>query len=134
MNYISKWAVKSLLVVVVAVLCFLSPFLVANAATTDSDTYTYVTCYFKKPGDRTWQWGLDSKKNWYKLNGRWEKQPDTGVMRFITNKSRNEIAGSCINSQSYYNRDAYSIDGIYAADSSLGYNYPIYAQGQEVTP
>jgi hypothetical protein len=133
-----KLLVKLVFISLIVILYLSVPFSIANAAPVPvdptRDTYTYAACYFQKGDNKTWQWGLKGDDGWYKLNGKWVVTADTKITRFETSTNRNDIVGSCLNSQRYYNKGDYSIVGIYAADSSAGYNYPIYANGQEVTP
>lgn len=101
----------------------------ARAAPISGETHTSVVCYLKTGNERTWQWGLHGDHSWYKLYGHWYRTEDTGITIFRTASSRDEIVSACINSKAYYNKDHYAIDGIYAADSSIGSNYPIEAAG-----
>ena len=132
-----KLLVKLVFLSLIVILYLSIPFSIASAAPippSDRDTYTYTACYFEKGDDKTWQWGLNGNNGWYELGGRWVKTNETRIERFETSTNRNDIVGSCINSQKYYAKSDYRISGIYAADKSAGYNYPIYANGQEVTP
>ena len=104
-----------------AILSLIIPFSVANVAL--ANTTTSVACYFTNGSDRTWKWGLNPSSGWYQLNGRWDTKD--GITVFRTNTSRNEIRESCKKSRQYYNLNGYSIDRIYAADSSVGKNYQI---------
>ena len=101
-----------------------------------SQAKTSVACYFKKGNARTWNWGLQANwwSNWFVLNGSWEKKQDTRITYFKTPTSTGDIRQSCVNARAYYRYSGYTIDGIYAADSRLGSNYPIYSPTGEVRP
>jgi hypothetical protein len=129
-NFIRILPKKMLLLSPVAMLSLSIPFSVASPA--QASEYTSVVCYFQKDfTDPTWQWGLKPDNGWYKLQGRWIEE---GVYKFETSTSRDEIVASCRKSQEYYNHGDKRLIGIYAANSSLGRNYLIYVNGQEVKP
>jgi len=118
---------KLLFLCPVALLSLSVPFSVVSSA--EASTDTSVVCYFKlSNGGTTWQWGLRESNDWYQLGGRWIN--DNGNYRFETSTSRDEIIESCRRSQRYYNRG--ELTTVHAANSSLGSNYPIIANGQEV--
>lgn len=121
---------KLLLLSPVAMLSLSIPFSMTSSAKAEDNTS--VVCYFQKDFESpTWQWGLEGNNSWYKLGGRWVAE---GVTRFETSRSREEIVQSCRNSQGYYGHGDKRLIGIYAANSSLGRNYAVYSNGQEVRP
>lgn len=92
-------------------------------------TYTHTACYFQKGNDlstRTWYWGLKGNNAWYTMNGEWVRTPQTKLMTFEAQTTRNDILSSCANSRRYYDLGGYQVVGVYAADKSTGSNYPIY--------
>lgn len=102
------------------------------ASSAKAGTTTSVVCYFQKDFEGpTWQWGLKDDNGWYTLGGDWKVE---GVTRFETSTGRDEIVRSCDKSKEYYGHNDKRLIGIYAANSSLGKNYAIYSNGQEVRP
>lgn len=98
---------------------------VADASTSS------LACYFSKNGSVTWQWGLNNDNSYYKLNGDWKKTPYTKLTKFFTQTSTSDIMNAAAKAQSYYNLDGYSLVGIFAAESSSGYNYPVVVNSTE---
>jgi hypothetical protein len=98
------------------------------------NTTTSVVCYFQKGNHRLWKWGLQSNNSWFVLNGSWQKTRDTRITYFATPTSADTIRQSCRQSRAYYGYGNYTINGIYAANSSLGSNYPIYTGAGELRP
>ena len=98
---------------------------VADASTSS------LACYFSKNGSVTWQWGLNNDNSYYKLNGEWKKTPYTKLTKFFTQTSTSDIMNAAAKAQSYYNLDGYSLVGIFAAESSSGYNYPVVVNSTE---
>ena len=97
-------------------------------------TTTSVVCYFQKGNNRLWKWGLQPNNGWFVLNGSWQKTIDTRITYFETPSSADTIRQSCRQSRAYYGYGDYTINGIYAANSSLGSNYPIMARAVVVKP
>lgn len=120
---------KLLILSPVALLSLSVPFLVASSAKAQ-DT-TSVVCYFQDFEGTTWKWGLQDDNGWYKLGGRWVID---AVTKFETSAPRDEIVKSCLNSQRYYNFGGKKLISIAAANSSVGRNYGIFSNGQEVKP
>lgn len=121
---------KLLFLCPVALLSLSVPFSVASFA--EASDPTSVVCYFQKDFESpTWQWGLAGDDSYYQLGGSWAVE---GVTRFDTATSRDEIVQSCQRSKEYYKHGDKRLIGIYAANSSLGHNYAIYVNGQEVKP
>jgi hypothetical protein len=121
---------KLLFLCPVTILSLSIPFSVASSA--KAEETTSVVCDFQKPmGGSTWQWGLNQDNSWYKLGGSWKAR---GSDRFETPISRNEIIASCTRSQHYYGHSGKKLVGVFAANSSVGRNYVIYANGEEVRP
>jgi|LakMenE01Jun11ns_1017448.scaffolds.fasta_scaffold9754993_2 hypothetical protein len=98
------------------------------------NTTTSVVCYFQKGNHRLWKWGLKPNNGWFVLNGSWQKTRDTRITYFATPTSADTIRQSCRQSRAYYGYGNYTINGIYAANSSLGSNYPIYTGAGELRP
>jgi hypothetical protein len=121
---------KLLFLCPVTILSLSIPFSVASSAKAQENTS--VVCYFQKDFEGpTWQWGLENGDGWYKLSGNWKTQ---GTYRFETSISRNDIIESCRRSQRYYKHGDKKLIDVVAANSSVGRNYAIYANGQEVKP
>jgi hypothetical protein len=94
-------------------------------------TTTSLACYFVKNGSVTWQWGLNNDDSYYKLNGDWKKTPYTKLTKFFTQTSKTDITNAAAKAQSYYGLDGYSLVGIFAANGSSGYNYPVVVNNSE---
>jgi len=98
-------------------------------------TTTSLACYFRKTnGDVEWQWGLNDDNSYYKLNGSWLTTPYTKIQKFMASTSFEDIQRAASASQVYYNLTGAALIGIFAADSTAGYNYPIVASGSELYP
>jgi hypothetical protein len=101
----------------------------------NANTTTSVVCYFKKGNDKPfWKWGLNADNSWFVLNGAWQKQEHTKIESFATKTNPNSIRDSCKQSKAYYGYGDYEVVGIYAANSRLSYNYPIYTEDGELRP
>ena len=94
-------------------------------------TTTSLACYFVKGGSVTWYWGLNNDNSYYKLNGDWKQTPYTKLTKFFTQTSKTDITTAAAKAQSYYGLDGYSLVGIFAADGSSGYNYPVVLNNTE---
>ncbi|WP_141841926.1 hypothetical protein [Humibacillus xanthopallidus] len=97
-------------------------------------TTTSVACYLQKGSDVTWQWGLNADNSYYKLNGYWITTPHTRLQKFVTDTDEAEMMAAANRAIAYYNRTGYSVIGLFAADSSGGYNYPILVGESELYP
>ncbi|WP_375500258.1 hypothetical protein [uncultured Nostoc sp.] len=81
LNVFSKLSVKLVFLSLLTVLYLFVPISAASAQNTSTDP-AYPVCYFAaSDGGRTWEWGLktNSPKDWLKLDGDWERNPDTKV-------------------------------------------------------
>lgn len=98
-------------------------------------TTTSLACYFRKTnGDVEWQWGLNDDNSYYKLNGSWFTTPYTKLQKFVTSTSLGDIKRAAGAAQTYYKLTDAVLIGIFAADKSAGYNYPIVVAGDELYP
>lgn len=97
-------------------------------------TTTSVACYLQKGSDVTWQWGLNADNSYYKLNGYWITTSHTSLQKFVTDTDEAEMLAAANRAIAYYNRAGYSVIGLFAADSSAGYNYPIIVGESELYP
>ena len=91
-------------------------------------------CYVQKGSDVTWQWGLNSDNSYYVLRGTWVTTPYTGLTKFVTSASQQEMAAAANNAIAYYKLAGYTLQSMFAADGSAGYNYPIVTGGTELYP
>jgi hypothetical protein len=82
----------------------------------------------------TWQWGLNADNSYYKLNGYWITTSHTSLQKFVTDTDEAEMLAAANRAIAYYNRAGYSVIGLFAADSSAGYNYPIIVGESELYP
>ena len=102
-----------------------------------SATTTSLACYFSKADHSvrsTWQWGLSPGNQWYQLTGSWETTPYTKLTKFFTDKPTAELNEACKRSKNYYKLHGYDMFAYFAADSNIGYNYPIVSGGVELFP
>jgi hypothetical protein len=131
LSNITRILPKKLLLLSPAALLSLSvPFSFPSSA--QAEITTNVVCYFQKDfEDATWQWGLNDDESWFELRGSWEER---GITKFLTSQSRDEIVRSCQKSQEYYGHGDKRLINVYAANSSVGHNYAIHSNGQEVNP
>ena len=104
------------------------------AVAVPSGTTTSLACYVQKGSDVTWQWGLNSDNSYYVLRGAWVTTPYTGLTKFVTSAGQQEMAAAADNAIAYYKLSGYTLQSMFAADSSAGYNYPIVAGGTELYP
>lgn len=96
---------------------------------------TSLACYFRKAnGSVEWQWGLNSDNSYYKLNGDWLTTRYTKLQKFVTYTSVEDIQRAASAAQAYYKLVDAVLIGIFAADKSTGYNYPIVVAGNELYP
>ena len=99
------------------------------------NTTTSVVCYFQQGNNRLWKWGLNANNVSYVLNGSWAKTQYTRIDYFPTPTTAGTIRESCMLSGRYYfPNQRFTVDGIYAANSSVSYNYPIYTPAGQLRP
>jgi hypothetical protein len=88
-------------------------------------TTTSLACYLQTGSGVTWQWGLNADNSYYALHGYWATTPYTKLTKFVTDTSPDELLAAANRAIEYYKLAGSSVLGIFAADSSAGYNYPI---------
>ncbi len=107
---------------------------VVDVSAAAGSTTTSLVCYFQKGEDVTWQWGLKSDNNWYKVAGRWISTPYTGLTKFFTDAGVDELAAAAENARKYHTLNGYTLRAMCAADSAAGYSYPIVSRWVELYP
>ena len=101
---------------------------------TGGTTTTSVACYVINGSSITWQWGLNDDNSYYALNGYWITTPHTGLTKFVTDTSVDELL-TAANQAIFYNKlTGYTVFAMFAADKSAGYNYPIIVGSSELYP
>lgn len=101
---------------------------------TGGTTTTSVACYVSNGESVTWQWGLNADNSYYTLNGYWIKTPQTGLTKFVTDTSQDEMIRAANRAIDYYKLAGYSVLAMFAADKSAGFNYPIIVGDAELYP
>lgn len=97
-------------------------------------TTSYASCYFRtSSGSTTWQWALTVTDAYYTFPGDWITTPHTGIEKFKTTTSYEDLYDACQYSKIYYGVNG-TLYSIFAATSSIGYNYPIVVGGAELFP
>ena len=106
----------------------------APGALLQTGTTTSLACYIQNGSSITWQWGLNNDNSYYVLNGSWITTPYTGLTKFVTTTSLDQLMAAAANAIRYYQRTGYTVLSLLAADGSAGYNYPIVSGGTQLFP
>ncbi len=97
-------------------------------------TTTSLACYLRKDSSVTWQWGLKDDDSWYELSGYWITTPHTKLTKFVTNTDQAELQAAAQKAIDHHRMAGYSVLAMFAADRSLGFNYPIVLGDAELFP
>lgn len=95
---------------------------------------TNLACYLRKGDDVTWYWGLNNDDSYYQVNGFWITTPHTKLQKFVTQAGQDDLLAAAANALRYNKLDGYSVVGVFAADKSVGYNYPIISGESTLYP
>ena len=68
------------------------------------------------------------------LRGQWITTPYTGLKKFVTDTDEAELIAAANQAITYHNMAGYSVESVFASESSSDNNYPIIVNGTLLDP